>query len=232
MKRLLLLIFLAALSSQAGAVARSYQILELLNKSGNVEQAISITTYCSASASEDELHYYSALLSHLKSDTWKSIMPNARAEVQTFGFAFSLEAPRALVADFTVELLTGIKPENIEARIIASDELATLFPDTKIFRYLVQELNKIRKTVAERAILEQEVEAKSLEVAKMRSRLKDSSGRANWGQDGFIKMTIAQEALKNMRSEIDALEPISRYLDTLMASVRRHLAKAGASGEY
>ena len=120
--------------------------------------------------------------------------------MELFGFSFSLEVRRALVADFTVEVLSGIKPDNIEARILASDELGTLFPNTKIFRYLVQELHKIRKTVDHRATLEAEVDAQSDEVAKMRSRLKDASGRANWEQDGFIKMTIAQEKLKNMRN--------------------------------
>jgi hypothetical protein len=229
---LTILLLTVAAASHAGALSRSYQIIEMLNESGNVEQAMSITTYCSASAKDDELHYYKALLSHLAANTWQNIMPGAQAQVEEFGFAFSLEARRALVADFTVELLTGIKSDNIEDRILSSDELATLFPNTKIFRYLVQELNKIRKTLANRATVEAEVEAKSLEVAKMRARLKDASGRANWEQDGFIKMTIAQEQLKTMRASMDGLEPVSLLLDGLIVTVRKHLAKAGASGEY
>jgi hypothetical protein len=232
MKTALLSAFLLAIGTQAGGLSRTYQIIEMLESSGNVEQAINLTTYCAVGAPDDEVHYYKALLSHLKAGTWKDILPNAQNQVEEFGFSFALDPQRALIADFTVEILSGISAENLEARTEAADELNVLFPNTKVFRYLVQEFTKIRRSLTERQALEAEVEAKSIEVGKMRARLKDSSGRADWQQDDFIKMTIAQEELNTMRKNVDSLEHIKRKLDLLVTNVRKHLAKAGASGEY
>lgn len=226
------LLLCVACGVQAGALSRTFQILELLEESGNVEQAINITTYCSASASDDEIHYYKALLSHLKANTWESILTDAQAQVGEFGFSFQLAPRRALIADFTVEILTGIGPNNLEERILAANDLAILLPDAKVFHYLVQEFTKIRRALTERKALEAEVEAQSVEVAKMRARLKGASGRADWQQDGFIKMTIAQEKLTQMRKSINELEPISRKFEIVIANVRKHLAKAGVSGDY